>query len=563
MKFLENIGELLIDAKEITSQQLQDAIKEMNKSGGSVDYNLVKLGFIGEDRINPLLSKFSGFPSIDLNRYDINLSLLKEISEETCKKYKIIPIDKRKNVLTIAMTNPLDLEVIEKIKFMTGYEIQQIICSEFSILKSIEKFYTKEKEWEFTLSFTDEVSVVEKEEVNLEELKKSVKECPVVKVINQIIHGAVLKGATDVHMEPYDQSFRVRYRIDGILREEFFLPISSKRAFISRIKVMADLDIAEMRLPQDGRIRLKISNKIIDIRVSSIPVIYGEKIVLRISDKSRVSLDLKSLGFFQEDVDLIEEKLKIPVGLILAVGPSGSGKTTTLYSLIEKINSPTINIITAEDPVEFQIKGINQLQINVKAGLLFSNSLKNFFRQNPDVMMIGEIRDSETAQIAVKGAITGHLILSCLHANDAISAIVRLINMKIEPYLLSSALRMIIAQRLLRKICLNCKEEKKYPKDLLYQLGIKDEAEIENLKFFVGTGCSSCDKTGYKGRIAVYEKLIITREMRELISSGFSFQEMKELTRKNKMVSMFQNALYRAKQGIVSLEEVMRITIQE
>ncbi|MDD5773168.1 MAG: type IV-A pilus assembly ATPase PilB [bacterium] len=568
-KSTKQLGQMLVEAGIITEVQLGKALENQQKEGGTVGNNLIRLKFVTEETISAFLGKQYGIGSIDLSHYDFNKNILKLISAEAAQKYLVIPLEKKGNVLSVAIANPKNMFAIDDLKFMTGCEISPLVSSETAIRKVIENFYASSGAMEEVLKDMDkekgeggELEVVEEEEeVDVNKLKEAVEEAPVVKLVNSILSDAVAKGASDIHIEPYEQVFRVRFRIDGVLYEVMQPPYRLKNAITSRLKIMAELDIAERRLPQDGRIKLKLKNKSIDLRVSTLPTLFGEKIVMRILDKSSLMLDLTHLGFEEKELKDFEKGIHSPYGMVLVTGPTGSGKTTTLYSALDTINSITTNIMTAEDPVEYNLKGINQVHMKEDIGLTFAAALRSFLRQDPNIVMVGEIRDFETADIAIKAALTGHLVLSTLHTNDAPSTINRLINMGIEPFLVASATVLILAQRLIRKICPECKEEVKFPEKALLDLGITAE-EIKNTVFYKGRGkdCPNCNGRGYRGRLAIYEVMPISEEIKELILNKASAIEIRDLAKKQGMNTLRDSALIKFKKGMTSIEEVVRVT---
>lgn len=563
------LGQMLVEGGIVTEDQMQKALERQKQQGGTVGNNLIRLKFTDEETITRFLGKQYGMESVDLDHYEFNRNVLKLISAEAAQKYLAVPLKKTGDVLAVAIANPRNMFAIDDLKFMTGCEILPIVSSETAIRKVIENFYTASGAMEEVLKDmsegkTDvgELEVIEQEEaVDITKLKEAVEEAPVVKLVNSILSDAVAKGASDIHVEPYEQVFRVRFRIDGVLYEVMQPPLRLKNAIISRIKIMAELDIAERRLPQDGRIKLKLRNKSIDLRVSTLPTLFGEKIVMRILDKSSLMLDLTQLGFEEKELKSFEKGIRSPYGMVLVTGPTGSGKTTTLYSALDTINSVATNIMTAENPVEYNLKGINQVHMKEGIGLTFSVALRAFLRQDPNIIMVGEIRDFETADIAVKAALTGHLVLSTLHTNDAPSTVNRLINMGIEPFLVASATVLVLAQRLVRKICPECKEEVKYPDNALLNIGITSE-EIKNLVFYKGRGkdCQNCDGRGYRGRLAIYEIMSITEEIKELILNKASAMEIRDLAREQGMNTLRDSALIKFKNGQTSIEEVVRVT---
>jgi type IV pilus assembly protein PilB len=490
------------------------------------------------------------------------------IPHHVAQKYQIFPIAKTGATLTIAMSDPSNVFAIDDVKFMTGYNVEPVVAPESAIKEAIAEYYGQTdtlqtavdnlKNLDNSLDLIQE-ETEETEEIDITELKQAVEEAPVVKLVNLILSEAITRGASDIHLEPYEKTFRVRYRVDGVLYDVLYPPSRLKPALSSRIKIMAELDIAERRLPQDGRIKLKVKEKEVDIRVSTLPTLFGEKIVMRILDKSSLVLDLTKLGFEQKALQEFEEAIHSPFGMVLVTGPTGSGKTTTLYSALSTLNNTDVNIMTAEDPVEYNLMGINQLQIKEEIGLTFASALRSFLRQDPDIIMVGEIRDFETAEIAVKAALTGHLVLSTLHTNDAPSTISRLLNMGIEPFLVSASVLLILAQRLCRKICEHCKEEEKIPAPALLKLGFSED-EIKTLKCFKGKGCPACGGTGYKGRIALYEVMPVREELKDLILEGAPATEIKKTAIRLGMKTLRMSGLTKVKEGITSIEEVLRVT---
>lgn len=594
------LGQILINSNIISEEQLKQALNLQKKEGGRLGTNLIKLGFITEEKLVTFLSKQYGVPSINLSDHKIDPSVIKLVPYEIAKKYLIIPIARVGATLTIAMADPSNVFAIDDVKFMTGYNVEVVVSSESSIINAINTYYSKggdsltapkrdshiiqakdytlsEEEIEGPATITiDEAPTVDVEEFDkivgsaldtidvVEEREESevIKEveAPIVKLVNGIFINAIKAGASDIHIEPYENSLRVRYRVDGVMHTTMSLPTKIKNALTSRIKIMSKLDIAERRLPQDGRIKLKLGrNREIDFRVSTLPTLFGEKTVLRILDKSNLQIDLTKLGFEKKQLDDFMNAIEKPYGMVLVTGPTGSGKTTTLYSALNHLNKPGINIMTAEDPVEYNFMGINQVQVREEIGLTFASALRSFLRQDPDIIMVGEIRDFETAEIAVKAALTGHLVLSTLHTNDAPSTVSRLLNMGIEPFLVSSSVILILAQRLSRKICSQCKEEEKLSPHALIKVGFSEE-EANSIKCYRGKGCSACNNTGYKGRIALYEVMPISDEIRELILEGASANEIKKTAIRLGMKTLRMSGLTKVKEGITSIEEVLRVT---
>lgn len=561
------LGELLVKEQLITPLQLKKAIDAQRGSGGRLGYELTRLGYIEEDELTAFLSSQYGVPSINLAEFEIDPDVLKIIPKEVVTRHQVVPVNKTGNVLIVAMADPSNIYAIDDIKFITKFQIEVVVSSEQALAETIEKYYTSEVSFdEVMMNFVDEddedfdLSEEIEEDLNILDLEKSAGEAPVVKLVNLILLDAIRKNASDIHIEPYEKQLRIRYRVDGVLYEVMKPPIKLKNAIISRVKIMSNLDIAERRLPQDGRIKMKMGRgKEMDFRVSVCPVLWGEKIVLRLLDKSNLQLDMTRLGFEEAILADYREQIYKPYGMILITGPTGSGKTTTLYSTLSELNKSTTNICTAEDPIEFNLFGINQVQMHEDIGLNFASSLRSFLRQDPDVIMVGEIRDFETAEIAVKAALTGHLVLSTLHTNDAPSSVSRLLNMGIEPFLVASSVNLIGAQRLLRKLCKECKEPMESPPQALIDLGVPPE-QVESYAVMHGVGCRVCNNTGYKGRIAVYEIMFFTDELAEFVLNGASTLELKREAVRQGMKTLRMSALTKLNQGITSIEEVVRAT---
>jgi len=584
------IGELLLKEKRITPDQLQEALNYQKANGGKLGFNLVKLGFVKDEEITALLSKQYGVPSINLAQFEIDPAVLKLIPAETAQKYQIIPLSRSGATLTIAMTDPTNVFAMDDIKFMTGYNVEPVVASETAVGDSIVRYYslakpaaptfgggggggasalemaTRSMEEMSALAIGDDVEVLQDmEEISAESLEKSGGEAPVIKLVNVVLMSAIQKGASDIHIEPYEKEFRVRYRVDGILYNIMSPPMKMRDAITSRIKIMAKLDIAEKRLPQDGRIKIRFSDngnsKDIDFRVSCLPTLFGEKIVMRLLDKDKLMLDMTKLGFEQESLTKFEAAIQKPWGMVLVTGPTGSGKTNTLYSSIAKVNTPETNIMTAEDPVEFNLPGINQVQVRESIGLNFAAALRSFLRQDPNIILVGEIRDFETAEIAVKAALTGHLVLSTLHTNDAPSTINRLMNMGIEPFLVASSVNLICAQRLVRRICANCKADQPMAAQALVQAGFSAE-DAKSVVPKKGSGCEKCNQTGYKGRVGLYEVMDITDELRELVLVGASGLELRRKAIEEGMLTLRMSGLRKVKDGLTTIEEVARETVK-
>jgi len=564
------LGELLVREKLISINQLQRALEEQKKSGGRLVENLIKLGFAKDDQLANFLSSQYGLPVVNLDDYQIDGELIKLVPKEMCLKHTIIPINRAGNSLVIAVADPSNLFVTDDVKFLTGYNVERVLASYNQIKAAIEKYYGGEQKPQpqegLAASISDTLDVLEivtedNQEVNVAELEKSASDAPIVKFVNAIITDAINKGASDIHIEPYEKFMRIRYRIDGVLYEVSRPHLAIKEALSSRIKIMARLNISERRLPQDGRIRMTFpgEDEPIDFRVSTLPSIFGERIVLRILRKAGLQQDMTKLGFEPKQLEDYKWAISQPYGMVLVTGPTGSGKTTTLYSALMELNTDDVNLSTVEDPVEYNIRGMNQVQVRPEVGLTFAAALRSFLRQDPDVIMVGEIRDLETAEIAIKSALTGHLVLSTLHTNDAPSTVTRLLNMGVEPFLVASAVLVIVSQRLVRKICENCKEEVKVSSEVLEGLGVKKEL-IPNFKVYKGRGCEKCNNIGYKGRIGIYENLRFNREIREAILRGDSTAEIRRIAIKNGMITLREAALKKLQDGITTIDEVIRTT---
>jgi type IV pilus assembly protein PilB len=580
------IGELLLKEKCITAEQLQQALQRQKANGGKLGFNLVRLGFVKDEEITALLSKQYGVPSINLAQFEIDAGIIKLIPADTAQKYQIVPLSRAGSTLTIAMTDPTNVFAMDDIKFMTGYNVEPVVASETAVGEAIDKYYpskvakptvavpsgpsalevaTKGLE-ELQALETGNVEVLDDlEEISAETLAKQGEEAPVVRLVNVVMMSAIQKGASDIHIEPYEKELRVRYRVDGILYNIMSPPMRLRDSIVSRVKIMAKLDIAEKRLPQDGRIKIRFSEngvpKEIDFRVSCLPTLFGEKVVMRLLDREKLMLDMTRLGFEPESLVKYEAAILRPWGMVLVTGPTGSGKTNTLYSSISKINTSETNIMTAEDPVEFNLAGVNQVQVKESIGLNFAAALRSFLRQDPNIILVGEIRDFETAEIAVKAALTGHLVLSTLHTNDAPSTVNRLMNMGIEPFLVASSVHLICAQRLVRRVCQNCKEELPLPPAALAQAGFSP-ADAQTVTAYKGIGCDRCNLTGYKGRIGLYEVLEVTEELRELILVGASGLELRRKAIDEGMITLRASGLRKVKEGVTTLEEVVRETVK-
>ncbi|MDY0063270.1 MAG: type IV-A pilus assembly ATPase PilB [Myxococcota bacterium] len=559
----EHLGELLVRENMVSLAQLQQAQESQRREGGRVSYHLTKMGFIGGSELASFLSQQYGVPAIELEEFEIDEDVISLIPKDVAEKHMVVPINRAGNSLIVAMSDPSNIFAIDDLKFLTGYNIEVVVASEDAIRKAIERYYERGIAYSDVLNefSEDDIEVIESDEgIDLVELARSSEQAPVVKLVNLILLDAIKKGASDIHVEPYEKQLRVRYRIDGVLYEVMNPPFKLKNAITSRLKIMAQMDIAERRLPQDGRIKLKLGKeREMDFRVSALPTLFGEKIVLRLLDKSNLELDMTKLGFEPEPLSLFKDAIHRPFGMVLVTGPTGSGKTTTLYSALSELNKTTDNISTAEDPVEYNLAGINQVHMNDSIGLNFATALRSFLRQDPDIIMVGEIRDFETAEIAVKAALTGHLVLSTLHTNDAPSTISRLLNMGIEPFLVTASVNLIMAQRLARRICPECKEESDVSPDLLIDMGMKPEL-ADHAVCYKGAGCRMCSDTGYKGRVALYEVMSFYDELKEFVLQGYSTNELKNEGIRLGMKTLRQAGLTKVLEGITTIEEVGRVT---
>lgn len=594
------MGELLVKRNFITPDQLKKAIDDTNLKGGRLESNLVRLGYIKEDHLLSFLSSYYRVPSVKLSKIEISPNVIKLIPSSTSKKYFIIPMQRAGPKLTLAMADPSNIPVIDEIKFMTGFNVEPVVASETEIIDAIKKYYGgggnvagmgtvsfKPEDYSLEEGKGDNMDIdikLDDDVVDVEDFDKLVHgavdnievvettqtpedmeeiEGPIIKIVNGILIKAIKLGASDIHFEPYLRTLRVRYRIDGVLHRAMSLPIQIKNAVSSRLKIMSRLDIAEKRLPQDGRIKLRLTkDREMDFRVSSIPTLFGEKVVLRLLDKSALQLDMTKLGFEEESIEELKKAIHRPVGMILVTGPTGSGKTTTLYSILSELNQETENIITAEDPIEYNFMGINQVQMHEEIGLTFASSLRSFLRQDPDIIMVGEIRDFETAQIAIQAALTGHLVLSTVHTNDAPGTITRLIDMGIEPFLISSAVILILAQRLIRKICSECREPTKVHPQLLIDVGVSPD-EVKTFPTYKGKGCPICSNTGYKGRLGLYEVMTMKDEIKELILARASTTEIKKEAIRLGMKTLRQSGIQKIRDGVTTIEEVLRTTMED
>jgi len=594
------LGEILVRENLISAQHLREALDYQREHGGRLGFNLVKLGLVSDDMITAVLSRQYGIPSVNLDLFHIDQSVLRLIPQEVAQKYSVLPLSRVGATLTLAMVDPTNVFAMDDIKFMTGLNVEPVVVAEASIQQAIAKYYGTSREIELAAVSVDEVllesagkssngggithedlvsldsidfetgaaediEVVEdNEEIDLSTLSRMSEDAPVVRLVNVLLVDALRRGASDIHIEPYEKELRIRFRIDGVLYDVMHPPLKLRDALISRIKIMSKLDISEKRLPQDGRIKIKVKidarSRELDFRVSSLPTLFGEKVVLRLLDKENLMLDMTKLGFEPESLVKFQRNISRPYGMVLVTGPTGSGKTNTLYSALQSLNTIQTNIMTAEDPVEFNLMGINQVQMKEQIGLNFAAALRSFLRQDPNIILVGEIRDFETAEIAIKAALTGHLVLSTLHTNDAPSTISRLMNMGIEPFLVATSVNLIQAQRLIRRVCKDCKAEHTSPAEALMEVGFSAE-EAKTLKTYKGKGCATCNNTGYKGRIGLYEVMEVTDEVRELILIGASALELRKKAIEDGMITLRESGLYKIRAGVTTIEEVVRETV--
>lgn len=604
------LGEILVRENLLSAQQLRDALDYQREHGGRLGFNLVKLGLVSDDMITAVLSRQYGVPSVNLELFDIDDTVIRLIPHEVAQKYSVLPLSRVGATLTLAMVDPTNVFAMDDIKFMTGLNIEPVVVSEASVQDAIAKYYDHSREielagmvsdvsyegmlvgqngngnghlsqpgithddlvslgqFEFDVEGAEGVEGVEviedNEEIDLSTLSRMSEDAPVVRLVNVLMVDALRRGASDIHIEPYEKELRIRFRIDGVLYDIMHPPLKMRDALISRLKIMSKLDISEKRLPQDGRIKIKVKvdsrSRELDFRVSTLPTLFGEKVVLRLLDKENLMLDMTKLGFEPESLVKFQRNITRPYGMVLVTGPTGSGKTNTLYSALQALNTSETNIMTAEDPVEFNLPGVNQVQMKEQIGLNFAAALRSFLRQDPNIILVGEIRDFETAEIAIKAALTGHLVLSTLHTNDAPSTISRLMNMGIEPFLVATSVNLIQAQRLIRRVCKDCKVEQPTPPEALMEIGFKAE-ESHQLKTFKGRGCQTCNGTGYKGRVGLYEVMEVTDEIRELILIGASSLELRKRAIDDGMLTLRESGLHKIRNGITTIEEVVRETV--
>ncbi|HEY2974873.1 MAG TPA: type IV-A pilus assembly ATPase PilB [Pyrinomonadaceae bacterium] len=594
------LGEILVRENLISPQHLREALDYQREHGGRLGFNLVKLGLVSDDMITAVLSRQYGIPSVNLDLFQIDTQVLHLIPQEVAQKYSVLPLSRVGASLTLAMVDPTNVFAMDDVKFMTGLNVEPVVVAEASIQQAISKYYGSSKEIElssiaveevvfdaaasknanggithadlvsldsidFDTDRTEDVEVIEdNEEIDLSTLSKISEDAPVVRLVNVLLVDALRRGASDIHVEPYEKELRIRFRIDGVLYDVMRPPLKMRDALISRVKIMSKLDISEKRLPQDGRIKIKVKidsrSRELDFRVSTLPTLFGEKVVLRLLDKENLMLDMTKLGFEPESLVKFQRNISKPYGMVLVTGPTGSGKTNTLYSALQSLNTVQTNIMTAEDPVEFNLMGINQVQMKEQIGLNFAAALRAFLRQDPNIILVGEIRDFETAEIAIKAALTGHLVLSTLHTNDAPSTISRLMNMGIEPFLVATSVNLIQAQRLIRRVCKDCKREHPTPPEALVEVGFSSE-DAKALKTYKGKGCATCNNTGYKGRIGLYEVMEVNDEIRELILIGASSLELRKKAIEDGMITLRESGLQKVRAGLTTLEEVVRETV--
>jgi type IV pilus assembly protein PilB len=594
------LGEILVRENLLSPQNLKEALDHQRQHGGRLGFNLVKLGLISDDMITAVLSRHYGIPSVNLDLFNIDPAVLSLIPQEVAQKHSVLPLSRVGATLTLAMVDPTNVFAMDDVKFMTGLNVEPVLVAESSVQQAIYKYYGSSREIElasmaeevklesssngsngsgaithadlvsldsidFDHEQTGDVEVVEdNEEIDLSTLSRMSEDAPVVRLVNVLLVDALRRSASDIHVEPYEKELRIRFRIDGVLYDVMHPPLKLRDALISRIKIMSKLDISEKRLPQDGRIKIKVKvdsrSRELDFRVSTLPTLFGEKVVLRLLDKQNLMLDMTKLGFEPESLVKFKRNISKPYGMVLVTGPTGSGKTNTLYSALQSLNTVDTNIMTAEDPVEFNLPGINQVQMKEQIGLNFAAALRSFLRQDPNIILVGEVRDFETAEIAIKAALTGHLVLSTLHTNDAPSTISRLMNMGIEPFLVATSVNLIQAQRLIRRVCKDCKQEHQTPPEALIEVGFTTE-EAKTIKTYKGKGCSTCNSTGYKGRIGLYEVMEVTDEIRELILIGASALELRKKAVEDGMITLRESGLHKIRAGVTTPEEVVRETV--
>ena len=564
MSELSTLGQSLLDASVITSEVLEQALQQRKSTGESLDRCLVKMGVVSEEDLLHFLEQHHRVPAVDLRQATPDEELVRLIPVGVARKFNVVPVKREGRVLTLAMVDPSNIFAVDDLKFITGLEVQPVVTTESLLRQAIDQYYeTGESLASIVRNMEDEgenLEIVEANEDEEEGQAEGAGDAPVVKFVNSLISDAVRKGVSDIHLEPYEKSFRVRFRLDGALYETMSIPLRMRNAVISRIKIMAELDIAERRVPQDGRIKIKMKNKTVDLRVSTLPTLFGEKVVMRILDQSNLNIDLHTFGFGEQALKAFLAAIESPWGMVLVTGPTGSGKTTTLYSALSTINRPEVNIMTAEDPAEYNLMGINQVNVNEGVGLTFAAALRAFLRQDPNIVMVGEVRDGETGAIATKAALTGHLVLSTIHTNDAPSTIDRLVDMGIAPFLVAASLNLVLAQRLVRRICVHCREPITLHPEVIRELGTTP-AELAGATIYRGAGCDHCNHTGYRGRTGVFEVMPITPALRRMILDRASTADIRKQAVSEGMVELRGDALEKLKQGVTSAEEVLRETM--
>ena len=555
------MGDLLIAERLITQDQLDQALSEQRGSGMRLGYVLVKMGLVRELEITKMLARQYRVPAVDLSQFDVDEKIVKLIPSEVALKHTALPLKREGRTLTVAMVEPANAQILDDLKFITRCDIFPVIAGEYTLRTAIEKYYEQtDAQLENLLQDMEELDIeVVEEKDDDEDVGNIADDAPVVKLINGLLTDAVLRGASDIHIEPFEHELRVRYRVDGALQVVMKPPLKLKAALTSRVKIMSNLNIAERRVPQDGRIKIKVKKRVIDFRVSTLPCIFGEKIVMRILDKSNLTLDLQTFGFEPKAEKDLMDAISNPYGMVLVTGPTGSGKTTTLYSALSQINKEDVNIMTAEDPVEYNLDGINQVMVRNDVGLTFAAALKAFLRQDPNIIMVGEIRDLETGSIAIKAALTGHLVLSTLHTNDAPSTVTRMLDMGLAAFNVASAVNLIVAQRLIRRICADCKEEYSYSEDELAPLGLSPE-ELDEITFHKGAGCDTCAGSGYRGRAGLYEVMTVSPELRRMILAGASTADMQKTAIEEGMLTLRMDGIMKLRKGVTTPEEVIKET---
>jgi len=560
------LGDILLRQKKITRERLDEAMREAKLHGLTLIQALVKIGAFQEDELAALIAKIYGRPLVDLERVKVDPKKVVDVSPDVLQRNQILPLKRKGNVILCAVADPYDINAIDEFRFVAGAQVELVIARESQLIEKLEKLSGTEEQLHAVMEDlgASDVEVVSPEEAELDEqaLSQASEDAPVVKLVNLILLDAIKRGASDIHIEPYEKMLRVRYRIDGVLHEIMKPPLAMRDAIVSRIKILAKLDISERRLPQDGRIKLRLSKaKAVDFRVSVLPTLFGEKVVMRLLDPSSLQLDMTKLGYEPQALKWFKDAIRQPYGMVIVTGPTGSGKTVSLYSALAELNKPGVNISTAEDPVEFNFPGINQVNVNPEIGLDFPTVLRAFLRQDPDIILIGEIRDQETAEIGIKAALTGHLVLATLHANDAPSTMTRLVNMGIEHFLVGSAVNLVSAQRLARRICEHCKEpDTETPPQAFFEAGLPEE-EWGSFTPMKGRGCERCSGTGYKGRTGIYQVMPVTEEIRQAIYAGKNADEINEIAISQGVKTLRMAALEKVKQGIISLEECLRVTV--